>query len=265
MDENHIEGARVYIDTLAHSPKHCAQTVVHMTEIGGETCTAEMLQAITSGQWLNGAVINCYSNHLLTSTPMLDRHVLTSWVSHCLIQRAEGKLKHSNMNYMEFFTKESKTVSRVVDEYFAKDKAFFPLNVNKNHWITIVMHNKKEEFQVLNSTGKISKAVHAKIASMRAEIAVDTNQVNSAIGTHHPDVSKWPIQEYKMPRQTDGVSCGLFVMKCIELWDGDAFRHDFDQDEINSSRGRILAEILFSESNTLTRVKEKILKIMEKE
>ncbi|XBJ06151.1 hypothetical protein VPH35_024804 [Triticum aestivum] len=217
MDENHIEGARVYIDTLAHSPKHCAQTVVHMTGIGGETCTAEMLQAITSGQWLNGAVINCYSNHLLTSTPMPDRHVLTSWVSYCLIQRAEGKLKHSNMNYMEFFTKESKTVSRVVDEYFAKDKAFFPLNVNKNHWITIVMHNKKEEFQVLNSTGKISKAVHAKIASMRAEIAVDTNQVNSAIGTHHPDVSKWPIQEYKMPRQTDGVSCGLFVMKCIEL------------------------------------------------
>ena len=56
MDENHIEGARVYIDTLADSPKHCKQTVVHMTGIGGETCTAEMLQAITSGDWLNGAV-----------------------------------------------------------------------------------------------------------------------------------------------------------------------------------------------------------------
>ncbi|XP_037470886.1 uncharacterized protein LOC119344600 [Triticum dicoccoides] len=166
MDENHIEGARVYIDTLADSPKHLKQTVVHMTGIGGETCTAEMLQAITSGDWLNGAVINCYSNHLLTTTPMADRHVLTSWVSYCLIQRAKGKLKNSNMNYMEFFTKESKTVSRVIDEYFAKDKAFFPLNVNKNHWITIVMHNKKKEFQVLNSTGKISKAVHAKIASM---------------------------------------------------------------------------------------------------
>ncbi|XBJ26968.1 hypothetical protein VPH35_004300 [Triticum aestivum] len=265
MDENHIEGARVYIDTLADSPKHCKQTVVHMTGIGGETCTAEMLQAITSGDWLNGAVINCYSNHLLTTTPMADRHVLTSWVSYCLIQHAKGKLKNSNMNYMEFFTKESKTVSKVIDEYFAKDKAFSPPNVNKNHWITIVMHTKKKEFQVLNSTGKISKAVHAKIALMRAEIAVDTNQVNSAIGTHHPDVSKWPIKEYKMPRQSDGVSCGLFVMKCIELWDGDAFRHDFDQDEINSSRGRILVEILFSESNTLTKVKEKILKIMEKE
>ncbi|KAM3215572.1 hypothetical protein ACQJBY_067537 [Aegilops geniculata] len=167
MDENHIEGARVYIDMLAASPKHCAKTVVQMTGIGGETCTAEMLQAITSGQWLNGVVINCYSNHLLmTSTHLADRHVLTSWVSHCLILRGEGKLKNSNMNYMEYFTKESKTVSRVIDEYFAKDKAFFPLNLNKNHWITIVMHNKKEEFQVLNSTGKISKAVHAKIATM---------------------------------------------------------------------------------------------------
>ena len=55
---------------------------------------------------------------------MADRHVLTSWVSYCLIQRAKGKLKNSNMNYMEFFTKESKTVSRVIDEYFAKDKVF---------------------------------------------------------------------------------------------------------------------------------------------
>ena len=42
------------------------------------------------------------------------------------------------------------------------------------------------------------------ILFQRAEIAVDTNQVNSAIGTHHPDVSKWPIKEYKMPRQSDG-------------------------------------------------------------
>ena len=54
-------------------------------------------------------------------------------------------------------------------------------------------------------------------------------------------------------------------MKCIELWDEDDFRYDFDQEEINFSRGRILAEILFLKSNTLTRVKEKILKIMEKQ
>lgn len=54
-------------------------------------------------------------------------------------------------------------------------------------------------------------------------------------------------------------------MSCVEHWDGDDWTFLFDQEEINSSRGRILAEILFSESNTLEKVKEKILKIMEKQ
>lgn len=59
------------------------------------------------------------------------------------------------------------------------------------------------------------------------------------------------------------VSCGLFVIKCIENWDGDDWICEFDQEVINSSRGRILAEILFSECNTMEVVKEKILKIIE--
>lgn len=83
------------------------------------------------------------------------------------------------------------------------------------------MHNKKKEFQVLNSTGKCSKRVLAKIAKLRAEIANDTNEVNALIGTEHPDVYSWPIREYDMPSQTDGVSCGLFVVKCVQNWDGD--------------------------------------------
>ena len=59
------------------------------------------------------------------------------------------------------------------------------------------------------------------------------------------------------------VSCGLFVVKCVQNWDGDDWTFEFDQDEVNASRGRILAEILFSECNTKEVVKEKILKIME--
>ncbi|XBI72114.1 hypothetical protein VPH35_066145 [Triticum aestivum] len=101
-------------------------------------------------------------------------------------------------------------------------------------------------------------------AAKRAEIANDTNEVNALIGTKHPDVSSWPIREYDMPSQTDGVSYGLFVVKCVQSWDGDDWTFEFDQDEVNASRGRILAEILFSECNTKEVVKEKILKIMEK-
>ena len=54
------------------------------------------------------------------------------------------------------------------------------------------------------------------------------------------------------------------MVKCIQNWNGDEWIFDFDQPEVNASRGRILAEILFSECNTMETVKEKILKIMDK-
>ena len=53
------------------------------------------------------------------------------------------------------------------------------------------------------------------------------------------------------------------MVKCVQNRDGDDWTFDFDQDEVNASSGRILAEILFSEDNTKEVVKEKILKIME--
>ncbi|XBI32247.1 hypothetical protein VPH35_055721 [Triticum aestivum] len=196
INEDHIEAAKIYIRTLADSEKFRRKTVVHMTGIGGETCTPHMLEAIILKKWLHGG-------------------------------------------------------------------AYFPFHVEENHWITVLMHNKKKEFQVLNSTGKCSKRVLATIAKLRAEIAIDTKEVNALIETDHHDVSSWPIREYNMPSQKDGVSCGLFVVKCVQHWDGDGWAFEFDQDEVNASRGRILAEILFSECNTKEVVKEKILKIME--
>lgn len=73
------------------------------------------------------------------------------------------------------------------------------------------------------------------------------------------------LHHYLTSRYYFRVSCGLFIMRCVKIWDGDEWTYLFDQQEINSSRGRILAEILFSERNTLEKVKEKILKIMAKE
>lgn len=45
-------------------------------------------------------------------------------------------------------------------------QAYFPLHVNNNHYITIVMHTVKQEFQVLNSGGKISPRVHKIIETL---------------------------------------------------------------------------------------------------
>ena len=114
--------------------------------------------------------------------------------------------------------------------------------MEENHWITVLMHNKKKEFQVLNSTGKCSKRVLAKIAKLvslqryikqyivlrkvlhmdlsilfqRAEIAIDTKEVNALIETDHHDVSSWPIREYNMPSQKDGYVANVeLVCTCM--------------------------------------------------
>ena len=125
------------------------------------------------------------------------------------------------------------------------------MHVNDNHWITIVMHTVKEEFQVLdsNSNGAISQRIRNMIATLvrynfrthmkknigsyiilvyiatyiilvyigtniysgfvnlfqRAEISKDIMEANSTLESKKiPDVSSWPINEYKMPRQNDG-------------------------------------------------------------
>lgn len=80
------------------------------------------------------------------------------------------------------------------------------MNVNESHWITLVMHNTKKEFQVLNSQGKISTRVYNVIDTLRAEIAKDIREANLTVKLKYPDVSSWPIKEYDMPRQSDGCS-----------------------------------------------------------
>ena len=57
-----------------------------------------------------------------THNPRADRHILSSWVSHWLILRAEGKVKNSKHHFLEHFTNQTKMVSRVNDEYFITDK-----------------------------------------------------------------------------------------------------------------------------------------------
>ena len=66
INEDHIEAAKTYIRTLADSEKLRRKTVVHMTGIGGETCTPHMLEAIISKKWLHGGV--SISNKLLSWT-----------------------------------------------------------------------------------------------------------------------------------------------------------------------------------------------------
>ncbi|XP_071683464.1 ubiquitin-like-specific protease 1A [Lolium perenne] len=159
----------------------------------------------------------------------------------------------------------SGAVGRVLTEYTVRDKVYFPLNIGNTHWTTVVMHTPKQEFQVLDSlyplefTLETVEALH-KLLSLYsgAKLRDDMQVANEVTSGNHPDVSKWPILEYDMPQQHDGNSCGLFVMECMEHWDGDRMTAEISQIKINGRRRRIVAEMMLSPSNTLEMVKERI-------
>ncbi|XP_047094516.1 uncharacterized protein LOC124706892 [Lolium rigidum] len=116
------------------------------------------------------------------------------------------------------------------------------------------MHVPKKEFQVLDSLYVLRSYIHI-IEALRTELAYDIAKADHGF----PDPSNWPIKQYKMPRQKDGNSCGLWVLKCMEEWDGDEFRTTITQTLVDSTREVMVGEIIFSPSNELDRVKDKLL------
>ncbi|KAM0912537.1 hypothetical protein ACQ4PT_012732 [Festuca glaucescens] len=133
-------------------------------------------------------------------------------------------------------------------------KYYLAVNVNGNHWVTVMMHVPKKEFQVLDSLYVIRNYIDI-IEALRTEIAYDIAKADQG----YPDPSDWPIKQYKMPRQKDGNSCGLWVLQCMEEWDGNEFRTSITQTLVDSTREVMVSEIIFSPSNELDSVKDKLL------
>ena len=96
------------------------------------------------------------------------------------------------------------------------------MNVNGNHWITVLMHNAKKEFQVLDSLGPTGNSIlepsvlwyvfisylhtfnlvgtciiiaNKNLYLQRAEIAKDITEANKYVETQFPDVTAWPVME----------------------------------------------------------------------
>ncbi|KAM0931303.1 hypothetical protein ACQ4PT_000366 [Festuca glaucescens] len=127
-----------------------------------------------------------------------------------------------------------------------KEDAYFAVNIADCHWVTVVMHGDKKEFQI-------------------AEIVKDVEFANNEISKKkYPDVSNWEIKSYDIPKQNDANSCGLFLLACMEHWDGDELTAEFSQETINENRKRTAAEIIMAKSNLVEKTKKDVLDITAK-
>ncbi|VAH92613.1 unnamed protein product [Triticum turgidum subsp. durum] len=165
-------------------------------------------------------------------------------------------------------------VEEVIDAYssFLVDKVNddrFMLTTWRIHWLLHVRSGKKtvgNDYEAeSHSNGPVNRCEDEYFKkSKRKQLAEDIQEANATGIVNYPDVSKWPIQTYDMPKQHDGNSFGLFLLRCFQNWDGDKWTGLFSQTSIDDSRELMIAQLIFSERNKLDEVKNKVIRISNK-
>ncbi|XP_071677942.1 uncharacterized protein [Lolium perenne] len=195
LTEDHVEVAVSLVKELSKCSRR-RNKKVYSSE--GLVLTAHHVAPIITHDWLMGDVINAYVRHLSSRVPD-DRVMSTTWRSTHLI---EGRTRGRDVfppGHHQIEIEKNRAIHRCMDEYFHKPKYYLAVNVNGNHWVTVVMHVPKKEFQVLDSLYVLRSYIHI-IEALRTELAYDIAKADHGF----PDPSNWPIKQYKMPRQKDG-------------------------------------------------------------
>ncbi|XBI58016.1 hypothetical protein VPH35_039310 [Triticum aestivum] len=233
-DEYDVVKASIkYVRAHEYSQKHAKTEIFNDgTEDG---LSVQRACEIINDEWLSGDVINAYSSFLADKVND-DRFMLKTWRVHWLLHIRPGKKTAGNDYEAESHSNGPK--NRCEDEYFKKPKisligytTYIPLNKGNTHWVTVVMHSGKREFQVLDSLmpGKLDSVTRQLVEDLRKQLGEDIQEANATGVVNYPDVSTWPIQTYDMPKQNDGNSCGIFLLRRFQYWDGDKWTGLFSQ------------------------------------
>lgn len=149
-----------------------------------------------------------------------------------------------------------KSAEQMATTLTENERVSFPMIVTQGrakHWILLVMNNQRKVFQVLDSLWELS--------TYRDQINKMILGIDSIIraSTLTADILSWDvIQQEGIPQQRDGCSCGLYVLKFIELWNGFRLTEGFEESDVHAFRVRVLVDLLLAELNDVEDVKKEI-------
>ncbi|AQK90529.1 hypothetical protein ZEAMMB73_Zm00001d008728 [Zea mays] len=125
------------------------------------------------------------------------------------------------------------TLENRVDNYLQADMVFIPINIENFHWYLAIVNAKKNEVHILDSMGP-------QITDRR-----------DLYTTVNIDVTSWPvIEKITKQMQTDGVSCGLWMVNYMEYWTGSSLSNNITQNDITKFRFKLPAILWNSRLNT---------------
>ncbi|KAI4984519.1 hypothetical protein ZWY2020_017149 [Hordeum vulgare] len=253
-DVDVIKSSIMFLRACERSKKHKATQIFN--DGVTDALTSERACQILNRQWISGDVMNAYSSFLLGEAKD-GRYIIPTWRVTWLLEYRKDK--NLNGNEYEKVSNFNEPVNRCINEYFKAPKTYMALNKDNTHWVTVVMHKEKEEFQILDSL--MEKKLDSTTKNSR-EIGADIAEANATGSVQYPDVSTWPIKTYDMPQQEDGNSYGLFLLHyCFKNWNGDTWDRSFSHRSIDDARELMITQMSFSLKNTLGEIKDKVIRI----
>ncbi|XBJ07321.1 hypothetical protein VPH35_012868 [Triticum aestivum] len=135
-----IDAAVSFVELAASTEKNKGKKVYY-SEGRGISLTSERIRP----------VIDAYMGHLELRVGHYH-YLCPAWRSKFLVDRAitRDDPLPSSCN-MDSALSKAGAVNRVTKEYTVRDKTYIALNIDNAHWMTVVMHLIKQEFQVLDS------------------------------------------------------------------------------------------------------------------
>ncbi|ONM09909.1 hypothetical protein ZEAMMB73_Zm00001d034272 [Zea mays] len=158
------------------------------------------------------------------------------------------------------------TIEQRVDNYLQSDMVdlklisfliyvFLPMNIEDFHWYLAVLNAKKSEVHVLDSMGQQitdRRDLYTTLKGLERQIKLAAKHKELYQGKwSNLDVASWPvIEKITTQMQTDGVSCGLWMINYMEYWTGSSLSDNVTQDDITMFRFKLPAILWDSRLNT---------------
>ncbi|AQK72061.1 hypothetical protein ZEAMMB73_Zm00001d016968 [Zea mays] len=113
-------------------------------------------------------------------------------------------------------------------------KVFIPMNIENFHWYLAVLNAKKSEVHVLDSMGQQitdRRDLYTTLKGLERQIKLAAEHKELYQGKwSNLDVASWPvIEKITTQMQTDGVSCGLWMINYMEYWTGSSLSDNVTQ------------------------------------
>ncbi|CAN6202696.1 unnamed protein product [Urochloa humidicola] len=209
-------------------------------------------------KWLDSRIVDCYA--AMFNANWNEKNEM----KHAFYAEQGAWLRGRGKDWIKTGEPYWRLCREVALNLIGSEMVFIPMNTTGNHWWLCVLCLARNEVQVLNSFDwstdydQETKELRCGIHSILQPIICSSEKVKSRWSNYV--ILDWDVVVKKnIPRQYDVCSCGIFTIKYMQYWNGSELTSAFLQKDMETIRKKMPAELIMSDFNDLTSIKDHVL------